>query len=250
MNFSINSLSSLAKLISANPNETSSLIKLVSLEVLKSLGDGKYTILLENKTLTAQSDKTLSEGSKYWSQLTQTKNESPQLSHLMKMPQILKNTQNTALQYSLKEVQALLNSKQPQTIMKQNLLEQLSTAGTKEEFSNISTLLLSLQNHTLTIPLRLQNYYSLLQIKKRYNNKSKKTQINFYAALEFLGPISGVVVLDETKVSVNLNVAFMKTKNYLEDDMKNFSHNINISILNNIEPLYNANTNSLLDIVI
>ncbi len=139
MNFSINQLSSLAKLISTNPNEAKAFIKLASVDVLKSLGDGKYTIVLDNKTLTAQSDKPLSEGAKYWSQLTQPKNGTAQLSNLQKMPQQLQNLQNSQFEYSLKDLQTLLKSQKPETLMKQNLLEHLSSASTKDEFSTLQT---------------------------------------------------------------------------------------------------------------
>lgn len=250
MNFSINQLSSLAKLISTNPNEAKAFIKLASVDVLKSLGDGKYTIVLDNKTLTAQSDKPLSEGAKYWSQLTQPKNGTAQLSNLQKMPQQLQNLQNSQFEYSLKDLQTLLKSQKPETLMKQNLLEHLSSASTKDEFSTASNLLLSLQNNTLTIPIRQDNYFSILQFKKRYNKKSKRTQLDFYAALEFLGPVSGVITLEDGSVNIDLNVAFDKTKNFLEDDMDNFSYDINISLVENIEPLYNANSNALLDVSI
>jgi len=250
MSFSISQLSSLAKLISTNPNEAKAFIKLVSVDVLKSLGDGKYTVLLENKTLTAQSDKPLSEGTKYWSQLTQPKNATAQLSNLKKMPMQLQNFQNSNIEYSLKDLQTLLKSQKPETLMKQNLLEHLSNANTKDEFSSASNLLLSLQNNTFTIPFRLENFFSLLQFKKRYNKKSKRTQLDFYAALEFLGPMSGVVTLEDGAVNINLNVAFDKTKKILEEDMNNFSHDMNISLLENIEPLYNTEINSLLDVSI
>jgi len=250
MNFSINQLNSLVKLISSNPNEAKALIKLTSVDILKSLGNGQYNILLDGKTLTAQSHKTLTEGSKYWTQLTDTKDSTPKLSNLIKIPQILESFQNRLTHYSIKELLSILESKNPAGTFKQSLVEQLATASTKEEFSNISNLLLSLQNQTFTIPLLFNSSFSILQFKKRYNKKTKKTQIDFYTALEFLGPISGVISFDNGNIVVNINVAFDKTKNFLENDMENFSYKIDISLLKDIEPLYNTNKNSLLDISI
>lgn len=244
----ISNLSALAKLISANPNEAKALIKLVSVDVLKSLGDGKYTILLDNKTLTAQSEKPLSEGAKYWTQLSQNKNSTPELSNLLKQPQLFKNLQNSSLEYSLKDLQTILSSKKPESIIKQNLLEHLTNASTKDEFTNASALLLSLQNQTMTIPINYHNYFSVLQFKKRYNKKTKKTEINFYAALEFLGPVSGVISLIDAEVTAELNVAFDKTKQFLEDNMNELSFDVNVSVITAIEPLYNANINSILDV--
>jgi hypothetical protein len=244
----ITQLNILSQLLSSNPNEAKALVKLVSIDVLKSLGDAKYSILLENKTLTAQSDKSLSEGAKYWTQMTQTKDTQPKLSNLVKIPLLFNDFKNSVLEYSVKELQTLLSSKKPETVFKQNILEHLGSAVTKEEFSNASTLLLSLQNNTFTIPLAFYNSFALLQFKKRYNTKTKKSHIDFYAALEFLGPISGVISLDETQINVKLGVAFLKTKIFLEDDLKNLSYNVNITVMENIAPLYDAKLNSLLDV--
>jgi len=65
-----------------------------------------------------------------------------------------------------------------------------------------------------------------------------------------LGPISGIVSLENESVSVNLNVAFEKTKNFLEENMNQFSYTITITLAQNISPLYEANINSLLDVSI
>lgn len=246
----ISQLSSLTKLITTNPNEAKALVKLLSLDVLKSLGDAKYTVSFDGKTLTAQSDKPLSEGAKYWAQLSESKTSTPKLSHLFKQPSLLNNFVNHSLEYSLKDLQTLLNSKNPQNILKQTLLEHLSSASSKEEFTNTSTLLLSLHNQTMTIPLSYHNYFSILQFKKRYNKKTKKTQIDFYAALELLGPISGVISLNDSSISVKLNVAFEKTKQLLQNSMKSLSYDAEISVIQAIEPLYYENINSILDISI
>lgn len=243
-------LSALTKLLSTNPNEAKALIKLVSVDILKSLGESKYTVVMENKTITAQSDKPLNEGNKYWAQLAQNKDLTPKLSNLLKMPELVNTFKSAGLEYSLKELHTLLNSKKPEALMKQNLLERLSMASSKEEFSSASTLLLSLQNNTFTIPLALHNYFSFVQFKKRYNTKTKKTHIDFYAALELLGPISGLITLDEAEIEISLNVAFIQTKIFLEDDLNNLSYNVHINLQEDITPLYQTNLHTLLDITI
>jgi len=244
----ISQLSAITKLLSSNPTQAKALLKLANVEVLKSLGDSKYSVLLENKTLTAQSDKPLKEGERYWCQSTLKKTETPKLSNLLKMPQMLKNFGRSEVEYTLKDLQTLLHSKKPEEALKGKIIDQLSNATTKEEFISNSNLLLSLQNNTFTIPINLNNYQWILQFKKRYNKKTKKSHLDFYAALEELGPISGIISLENSTLEINLNVAYEKTKNFLEQDMNNFSHHINISLIETIEPLYNANINSLLDI--
>ena len=246
----ISQLSALAKIISSNPTEAKALIKLASVDVLKALGDGKYSILLNDKTLTAQSQKQLTEGASYWTKVSQTKNDMPQLSNLLKMPLLLKDLQNTPLQYNVKELQNLLNNPKPENVVKTQLLEQLSTAGSKEEFTNTSNLLLSLQNQTMTIPFNYNGVFSILQYKKRYNKKSKKTFIDFYAALELLGPISGLISLENTHVSIELNVGYEKTKQFLEKNMDSVGYEIVITTTKNIEPIFESNINALLDISI
>jgi len=250
MSFSLSQITSLAKILASNPTEAKAILKLASVEILKNLGSNKYSVLLESKTLTAQSDKPLSEGAKYWSQITQGKDSLPNLSNLVKMPKLLTLFQNAPQHYTLKDLATLLNSPKPEATLKQALMEQLTNATSKEEFTNSANLLLSLQNQTMTIPLQYQNYFSILQMKKRYNKKTKKSQIDFYAALEFLGPISGIVSLENESVSVNLNVAFEKTKTFLEENMNQFSYTITITLAQNISPLYEANINSLLDVSI
>lgn len=170
------------------------------------------------------------------------------LSNLVKMPLMFQEFKHSNIEYTLRDLQTLLKAKNPEQNLKQDLLETLNKASSKEEFSTATSLLLSLHNQTMTIPLNYENFFSVLQFKKRYNKKTKKIQLDFYAALELLGPISGVLILDINEIVVELNVAFEKTKNFLENDMDNISYNVNINILEDIQPLYNLKQNSLLDI--
>lgn len=246
----ISALDLLSKLLSSNPNEAKALIKLVNIEVLKSLGDANYTLLLDGKTLNAKSDKVLQEGAKYWANLSQQKATTPQLSSLVKQPVLLKNIAPFATYYSLKDIQTLLVSKEGLNNYKHSLLEQLSNATSKDEFSNISALLLSLHHQVATIALNYSGIFSILQFKKRYNKKTKKVVLDFYAALEILGPISGIVALSESEVIIELSVAFEKTKQFLEENMNGISYDVKISLLDNIEPLFVPKESSLLDISI
>jgi len=244
----VTQLNAISRLFSTNPNEAKALVKLASIEVLTSLGSKKYSISLNSKQLNAQSEKTLLEGSKYWTQFTQTKNQTPTLSKLLKMPSIMKELQLHSQTYSTKELLNLFKSNNPEKSMKNSLLEKLTTATNKEEFSANSNLLLSLQNSVFTIPLNFHNYFSILQFKKRYNKKTKKSHIDFYAALEFLGPVSGIISLENSDIKIVLHVAFAKTEEFLQNEIKNFSYDIEITLVDTIEPLFESHINSLLDI--
>jgi hypothetical protein len=246
----ITQLSLLSKLIGSNPNAIKSAIKLGTVDVLKSLGESKYSVSLESKTLTAQSQKPLSEGSKYWALMTQEKNQPLKLSNLLEKPAMLKTFKHPSITYSLDELTTLLKSKKPEVELQKALLEKLPNATTKDEFSALSTLLLSLQNGTFTIPLYFHNYFSLLQFKKRYNKRDKSTFIDFYATFEELGPISGIISLDGANVEITLNVAFSKTEEFLLQNAQDISYPISIKVVESIEPLYSADINSLLDISI
>lgn len=250
----ISALGAILNIATTNPNEAKALIKLLSIDVLKSLGDGKYLIGEKNSSakeaFIAQSDKPLTEGEKYWVELSRNKNGTTKIQSPLKQPLFFKNLQNSSVDYSLKDLQNILSSKNPQNQLKQDLMERLSSATSKDEFTATSTLLLSLQSQIFTIPLNLKGYFSILQFKKRYNSQTKKTSIDFYTSLEFLGPISGLIWLHEESVSVELSVVFDKTKQLLQDSMKNISYNIKISIVKTIEPLYSTNLENLLDISI
>ena len=250
MNFSISQINALAKLIAANPNEVKALIKLASVDVLKTLGEGRYTVVLNNQTLTAQSEKPLKEGNSYWTQVSYTKDAKPVLSSLVKIPLFMQSLKNSSFTLTLTELQNLAKEQKPAAYLAQNLSEKLAAATTKEEFQTLSNLLLSLHDQTLTLPLLYREHFALLQLKKRYNNRSKKTFIDFYAAFEFLGPVSGVLSLEEGNIEANLCVAFEKTKQFLEHDMKNFAFALTLQVQDTIEPLYETTRNSLLDVSI
>lgn len=249
MNVSL--VESISKLLQSSPSEAKALTKLVSIDILKSLGDNKYTISIDNKTLTAQSQKNLSIGSSYWAKLTQQNTNTPELSLLTKQPQLLKNiNQYKNISINIDDIKTILSTKDGLQNYKVNLLEQLSHTTTKDEFSNISTLLLSLHHQVATIVLEYHSYFSILQLKKRYNNKTKKSAIDFYAALEFLGPIGGVIYMGEDRVMIDISVAYDRSKDFLEQNADSLSYKINISLLENIHPLYDTTQNSLLDVSI
>ena len=248
MSFSVSDLSSILKLSLASPAETKALIKLLTIDVTKSLGDSRYLIQSASKELIASSEKPLQEGSRYWAELEVKQHETPTLSKLIKHPALLKEMQNLPMKFDIKELHEILTGKKPIESIKNRLLEQLSNASSKEDFTQLSNLLLSLMQNTITIPLQYQQYFGLFQMKKRYNKTTKRSQIDFYAVLCSLGPISGTIMLKEDKISVDLDVAFKATKFFLEENLNTIRYKINIHVKENIEPIYNLQTNTILDI--
>lgn len=248
MSFSISDLSNIIKLASSSPNEAKALIKLLNIDVLKSLGDSKYLIQTASKELIASSETHLQEGSKYWAQFEIKQNSQPVLSKLIKHPPLLKNLENLPFIFEAKELHSILTHEKPLENIKSKLLEHLALASSKDEFTQASNLLLSLMQSTLTIPMQYQQYFGLFQMKKRYNKNTKRSQIDFYGALHNLGPVSGNIMLIDDEISVNLEVVFKATKLFLEENLNSFKYKTNIHIKDNIEPLYHLHSNAILDI--
>lgn len=250
MNLTINNLAALAKSLNASPSELKALIKLASIEVLSSLGEGKYSIAMQNKNLTVSSQLPLESQAKYWATLANPKSALPELSSLVKMPSLLAQ-QNTHIRYEFDFLRELFSKPKPVERLKSSLLEQLAMSTSKEEFKELSTLLLSLQHGVVTLPMLFKGFYGVLQFKKRYNTKNKREHIEFYAALELLGPVSGLISLEDELIELTLNVAYAQTKEFLELHTREFSHALTIALMPSIEPLAELNENrSLLDIVI
>ena len=248
MNLSITQLSNILKLASASPAEAKTLIKLLAVDVTKFLGDEKYLIQTPTKEITATSQKPLQEGLKYWVELGTSQHEIPVISKFLQQQKMLQEFQNLPLKFDIKELHELLNSKKTIEDFKTTLLNHLCNATSKEDFTQFSNLLLSLMQNTLTIPLYHQQFFGLFQMKKRYNKTSKKSQLDFYAALIKLGPISGSVMFVEDEILIDLDVAFMTTKLFLEENLKDIRYKITLHVRENIEPLYRFQTNSILDI--
>ena len=159
MSFSITELSNIFRLASASPAEAKALIKLLSADVTKSLGDGKYLLQTPQKKIPATSQKPLQEGLKYWVELGTKQHETPVISKFLQQPKLLLELQTLPLKFDIKELHELLSGKKTMESFKTDLLDNLLNAASKEDFTQISNLLLSLMQNTLTIPLQYQHYF-------------------------------------------------------------------------------------------
>ena len=228
------------------------IIKLLSIDVLKSLDNNKYQILLNNKILTAHSQRQLMEGERYFARFEENKNAQVVLSKLIKTPKLLKNLtllNDTKLIYEQKDLLKLLSSKESVTKFKDNILQEMLKTNHKETFNTLTHLLFSLNQNVFTIPMFFYDYLGFLQIKKRYNKKTKKSYLNFYAVFANLGAISGLVSASMEGIKIDINVAFEEVKDFLETQKENISYNINIRVLEDITPLYDITPNNqILDI--
>ncbi len=247
MSFSISQLASILHSASS-PKEAATLLKLLSVDVTKSFGDGSYLVESANKNFRVLSEKPLSEGAKYWLELANKGRQTPLVTKFLQQPKLFEAMMQTPISFDIKEVHALLSSKKTLQSFKTELLQQLSLAQNKEEFTQISALLLSLMQNTLTLPLQYGHTFGVFQMKKRYNKTSKKSQLDFYASLAKLGPICGTLLQVEDEIVIDLEVAFTTTKLFLEENLKTLQYKTTLHIGQNIPPLYQFHSDAILDI--
>lgn len=246
----ISDVAQILKLATLSPNESKTLIKLLSADVLKNLGNNELLLKSGMKEFNVKSEINLSEGSKVWAKIATMPDKSLQLLDAKVMPKLMQNLLLLQEKYQLQDVVKLLSSKEPISAFKKEVFEQLASSNSKENFSALSQLLLSLNQNVLTIPLEYQNYYAVFQMKKRYNKDFKKRSIDFYTALENLGEIEGTISLIDDEVYLHMNVAFEESLTLLEktvDDLS-FSSKTTLQLKESFEPLFNQESLTLLDI--
>lgn len=253
MSLSVDGLAALLKLAASSPAEAKALIRLVSVDILKNLGGGSYLVGIDGNEMTAQSDRALKESQRFWADLSTKPGEQPAMHRLVKLPLLLRNL--SALPFVLEPAQIarLLESTRPHAAFKEMLLEPMAAAASKEEFSALSQLMMSLQHSVLTLPLFHHGYFGFLQLKKRYNKNTKKTSIHFYAALHRLGPVEGSIDTEEEGgIRVTLNVAFESTLNHLENNSDSLPYPLTLRLHENdaVTPLWDGTNTTLLDISI
>jgi len=234
-------------LTSLSKQEIKAVIKLISIEILDTLGDNKYLIQQGTHKLTATSDQNLSIYEKYWAVL-KTDNGITTMSNLVKYPHLLKSIQYLPNILQTDELNTILKKQNPIEALKDVLLQAASHATSKHQFTQISNLLLPLLQNIMTIPLKYKEHFGIFQLKKRYNKKNKKLQIDFYAAFYNLGPISGFISSHGDKTIININVAFVSTKLFLEQHLKDINHTITIRLKQNIDALSDTANSGILDV--
>lgn len=241
--FNVAQLSNILKVAAGGNTPAAKLLSsLISFDVLKDLTDSKYLVLTtQNQQKTLHSDKHMNVHKHYWAEIDFNQ-KTPTVKTLLQSPRILSVLKDLPFEMNLKQAIDILRDPKQMGDFKQNVLEMMSKAATKEEFNSLSQLMLSLSQHTLSIPLHYGDYLGLLQMKKRYNKKTKKFSVDFYAALALLGPIKGVILLVDETPHINLNVNFENTKRFLEEELESmpFKH-MTINLLEEqLEPLHNA----------
>ncbi len=200
------------------------------LRVLDKKGANKYIIQLGKLIIETQSNKELNIGANYWANVKQDKN-GLLISDLIQQPKLLENIVHARLKLSSNDLKELLNDahnggKNIELVFKEFLIDRLPLASTKQEFLELSNLLVALQNGIFSMVIKENDgKESLIQIKKQIEF------LEFYSIFNNLGEISGTVSLDE-RSNINLRICVMneKIKRILENNIDKLSGFSNIQI--------------------
>jgi len=252
----INSIKALAKL-DALAN-SSKIIRFNSLlpmkiDVLDTLMNGKYKLLIGTKLLETKSNLKLDVGESYWGVMKEdVKSKNISLSNLLKQPKLLKHLKFIP-KFSPNQLSTILSSKNPKQELKATLLEHLSNSTSKSEFMTTTSMVNALEQNVFTFVLTQNSKDAIFQFKKRSTKKEKSkniedTKIDFYAAFENLGPIEGVVEVKDDIKSLSLYLYYENSVKFLQNELNNLNFNAKIYKKDSsIEPLFNVSPN-LLDI--
>ncbi|WP_024955122.1 hypothetical protein [Sulfurospirillum arcachonense] len=203
----------------------------INIVVLKTLTMNRYKLLLGSREFTTKSQKKLESGAKYWGNFGESKNGIITISNLVKKPNFLQNDENFLDIDVMKFLEELIKVESPLSTLKEWLLENLANEETqKDTFKLFSEMLLALKEGIIHLPLKQKEKANLLQIRLAPNH------IEFYCAYENLGPIIGTID-DEI---LDLKVLFHKTHSFLTKELRKSKISANISINQQIEPLYTS----------
>ncbi len=228
-------------------NRLSSLLP-VEVLVLKKLSPEKYLLQIKDKSFETTTPKPLDVGTKYLASISQDpKSNTLFLKHFHKLP--VKPEQAI---YVIDELIAHFKKppKEALTELHTKLLSTLSTSSSKEEFSFLTQMLLGLSQGTVSLPFRYTGGFGLLQYKKkRRQDKQSQDEVQFYAHLNHLGPIDGVVGLKDDQIYIRINVLFEESLSLLERYKSEFSFDnaLLIQRKEEIGPMFVLN-NNILDI--
>ncbi|TLD82518.1 hypothetical protein [Helicobacter trogontum] len=187
------------------------------LRILDKKGADRYLVQLGKLIIETQSNKELQIGTNYWANVKQSK-DGLLISDLIKQPKMLENLAHAKLKLSSNDLKELLNETHKngntlESVFKEFLLERLPLATSKQEFLELSNLLVALQNGVFSMVIQEDNgKESLVQLKKQVEF------LEFYSIFHHLGEINGIVSLnEESSVCLRLCVMSEKVKKILEN---------------------------------
>ncbi|BDY12214.1 hypothetical protein [Hydrogenimonas cancrithermarum] len=229
--------------------EVNALLQL-GIEVLKRQNDGTFLIKMGQHTFTTKSETALEPGREYWVEMQQSKEGIVHLKRPMPKPLLFKAVNHTAFEPGFLE--RLAREEDPASALKEQLLQALAAAPSKEQFQTLTQLLLSLHQGILSIPLRKSGKKMLLQMRKRGQNGSlNQKSVEFYAAMNNIGPLSGTIVQRGHQKDLRLELHYPKSVRLLKERsafLKGFE-NVDIGLAPApVKPFWETEQPGLLDI--
>ncbi|WOE71021.1 hypothetical protein RZR97_05450 [Hydrogenimonas thermophila] len=167
----------------------------VGIKVLKKEGKNSFLIQLGRHKFTTKSNTALENGREYWIQMSQTKEGIIQLKHLHPKPLLLQKF--LPLEYNHDFFKSISEKSKSIENIKNQIMQTMAATNNKDEFATLTQMLLSLHNGVFTIPIIENGKKMLLQMRKgkQKNREFNKDSIEFYAAMNNLGPIEGEITL-------------------------------------------------------
>ena len=222
----------------------------LGIEVLKAHEDGTFLIKMGRHTFTTKSQEPLIPGREYWVQMRQSKEGIVYLDRLIAKPALLKRADFGA--FDPKIVEELAQKSDPAGHLKEHLLHQMAAAPRKETFENLAQMLLSLHHGILSLPLKRGGKRMLLQMRRpRRNRDLNQKSVEFYAAMNNIGPLEGKIVQTEEKKHLRLSLYYPKSVALLQkslEDLEGFA-SVRIDLAHSpVQPYFDGEKSGLLDI--
>ena len=247
MSLSVESLATLIKSASTL-GEVKTLLRLVNIEVLSKKGDDTYLISYDKNQKEAHASRPLEVGAKYLANIL-SKGDKLLLNELVKLPKLA--LLEASHHFSAKDIISLLKEPNPTQKLQTTLVELMAQSHSKEEFSALSQMLLSLNQGVVTLPFIYEERFELFQFRKKRHPKKEKLTVEFYATLTRLGVIEGEVTLIDDEPFLRVHVAFAHTKEILQSALKelNILH-VTIDVKDDIIALFETGSKNILDMSI
>lgn len=221
----------------------------VGIKVLEEGPKRHYLIQMGSQTFQSKSDQPLKPGVEYWGEITHTKEGIIHLKNLHPKPSLLR--QETFFDFEM--VEDLAKKSHPVRHFKEHILHLMAQSQSKEHFQNLTSLLLSMHQQILSLPLKYEGRSLLLQMKSRSEKgkEQRSKSVEFYAALNNLGPLEGVVTVQNHLKEVVLRLFYKKSVQWLKGELLRLKGFERVEVLHSshpVLPLWDAEGSALLDI--
>ena len=221
-----------------------------SIEILDREGNGRFLIRMGQHTFTTKSETPLIPGRAYWVDMAQTKEGIIQLHRPHPKPLLLQKAFQNLFDTHL--LRKLAEQEHPASSLKEHILHTMASTASKEQFQNLTQLLLSLHQGVVTIPMESGGRRALLQMRrhKRERDLNQKS-VEFYAAMNNIGPVEGRITQGGGKRYLALTLFYPKSVALLQrhaDELEGFDRVEIRRKKSEIAPFWDASSTALLDI--